>query len=176
MTGLDQPSPLAGVAPERIDVVVASDLWEHQPSAEQAASRVIEAASALLHGDPAARGLLEVVLSHDAALAALNRQWRGIDKPTNVLSFPCPRWPAGFAGGQVPVPLGEIYIAYETVAREASAEEKPFMHHFAHLVAHGFLHLLGYDHDSEQAAATMENLEIEILGKFDIPDPYADRN
>jgi probable rRNA maturation factor len=174
MTGLDQPSRLAPAAQDLIEVVVASDLWEEQPSAEQAALRVIEAAAAMLR--PSTRGTVEVVLSDDAALAALNHQWRGIDKPTNVLSFPSAKLPDDIRGGPAPLALGEIYIAYETVAQEATGEEKPFMHHFAHLVAHGFLHLLGYDHDSEQAAATMENLEVEILGQFDIPNPYADRN
>jgi probable rRNA maturation factor len=176
MTGLEQLSRFAPEARERIEVVVASVLWENQPSAEQAASRVIAAASALLQTDPASRGTVEVVLSDDATLANLNREWRGIDKPTNVLSFPCPKLPAGLARGMVPLPLGEIYIAYETLAREAAGDEKPFTHHFAHLVAHGFLHLLGYDHDSDQAAAAMEHLETEILAKFDIPNPYADRN
>jgi probable rRNA maturation factor len=68
--------------------------------------------------------------------------------------------------------LGDIAIAYETTAREAETEEKPFDHHLAHLAVHGFLHLLGYDHDSDDAATTMEDLERSILARLGVPDPY----
>jgi probable rRNA maturation factor len=178
MTRTRRP-PVLVALPEhgRVDVVAASDLWEAQSTAEEAAAQAVEAAAAVLQADPAvARGSVSVVLVDDDAIQSLNRNWRGIDKPTNVLSFPSPRLPARFAAGPIPLPLGDIFIAYETVAREAAGEGKPFMHHFAHLVVHGFLHLLGYDHDSDQAAEDMERLEARILAKFDIPDPYAVRN
>jgi probable rRNA maturation factor len=99
---------------------------------------------------------------------ALNRDWRGIDKPTNVLSFPAPEPAAGIR----PRPLGDIAIAYETTRREAESESKPFAHHLSHLAVHGFLHLIGYDHETDDEAETMENLEREILSQLGVPDPY----
>jgi probable rRNA maturation factor len=177
MTASRQRSALvASPAQELIDIVAVSDRWEAQPTAEQAAAQAIAAAAAVLQTNPASRGSVGVALVDDAAIQDLNRDWRGIDKPTNVLSFPSPRLPARFAAGSIPLPLGDIFIAYETVAREAAHEKKPFMHHFAHVVVHGFLHLLGYDHDSDRTAEDMERLEARILAKIDIPDPYPVRN
>ena len=92
-------------------------------------------------------------------------------KPTNVLSFPAPQ-----IGAARPRLLGDIVIAYETTAREAATEHKPLDHHLAHLTVHGFLHLLGYDHELETEAETMERLEREILARLDIADPYATRD
>jgi len=98
----------------------------------------------------------------------LNRDWRGIDKPTNVLSFP-----AQAAKPDVTQPLlGDIVIAYEALARECAAEHKPLLHHLAHLAVHGFLHLLGYDHQTDSQARTMEGLERDILARLQIADPY----
>ena len=112
------------------------------------------------------RAGLAIVLTDDSAIRALNREWRGLDAPTNVLSFPAK---TSCAGAHL---LGDIVIAYQTVAREARAEEKPFAHHLAHLAVHGYLHLLGYDHDSHRKAQRMERLEIAILAKLGVPDPY----
>ena len=126
------------------------------------------------------------MLSHDSAIKALNSDWRGKNTATNVLSFPAApagRPPkTGKAGkknhrksGQ-PIPyIGDIVIAYQTTAREAEAEGKPFSHHLAHLAIHGFLHLLGYDHENERDAETMESLERRILRRLAVPDPYAPR-
>jgi probable rRNA maturation factor len=169
-------APAAAPAQDLIDVVAVSDLWEAQPTAEQAAEQAIAAAAAVLQTDPAARGSVGVALVDDDAIQDLNRDWRGIDKPTNVLSFPSPWLPARIPTGSITPPLGDIFIAYQTVAREAAHEKKPFLHHFAHLVVHGFLHLLGYDHDSDWTAEDMEHLEARILAKIDIPDPYTVRN
>jgi probable rRNA maturation factor len=94
----------------------------------------------------------------------LNGRWRGRPEPTNVLSFP--------ATGRTET-LGDIAIAYQTTAREAEAEGKPFADHLAHLAVHGFLHLLGYDHQSDAEAAAMERLEAAILARLGIGDPYA---
>ena len=109
------------------------------------------------------------MLTDDLAIRALNRDWRGKDKPTNVLSFPAqePRADRG-----APRMLGDIVIAYETAAREAEVEGKPFMHHLAHLAVHGFLHLVGYDHEASEAADAMERLEVAILARLGVPDPY----
>ena len=122
---------------------------------------------------PAASGEVSVVLTDDAAIRALNRHWRQIDKPTNVLSFPATR--RGPMPNGMPRLLGDIVIAYETIAREAAAEHKPLLHHLAHLAVHGFLHLVGYDHDSDEAADEMERLEAKILARLDVPDPYVAR-
>ena len=110
------------------------------------------------------------MLSHDSAIHTLNRDWRGKNAPTNVLSFP-----AAAAGKSRSAPpyIGDIVIAYQTVAREAVAEGKPFNHHLAHLAIHGFLHLLGYDHENDRDARKMERLERKILKRLAVPDPYA---
>jgi probable rRNA maturation factor len=116
------------------------------------------------------RGTVAVLVDGDGRLQALNRQWRGIDKPTNVLSFASPHSPDGAISH-----LGDIAISYETAAREAKGEGKPLPDHLAHLSAHGFLHLLGYDHESDGDAETMERLERTILARVGVPDPYIAR-
>jgi probable rRNA maturation factor len=99
-----------------------------------------------------------------------NQMWRGLDKPTNVLSFPT-EVQSEVPGA--PVLLGDIVIAYETTKREALERETPFLHHLAHLTVHGFLHLYGYDHEVDDEAEKMERLERQILSRMRIPDPYA---
>jgi probable rRNA maturation factor len=155
-----------------VDVATESDLWAAVPEAEAVVRRAIAAAADVVRALPAASGEVSVVLADDAALHALNRQWRQIDKPTNVLSFPAttPRSSNG-----MPRLLGDIAIAHETTVREAAAEHKPVIHHLAHLAVHGFLHLVGYDHESEEAADEMERLEAKILARLDIPNPYGAR-
>ena len=114
----------------------------------------------------------------DGGVQALNGRWRGKDVPTNVLSFPATATRAGetpqpeFAG--VPLELGDITLAFETCAREATAQGKPLGHHVEHLVVHGVLHLLGYDHVDDAEAARMEGLETRILSGLGVPDPYAE--
>ena len=117
------------------------------------------------------------MLGNDSAIRALNRDWRGKDAPTNVLSFPVRGPPTvrrtGSKSQNRSPYIGDIVIAYETVAREAKAEDKPFGHHLAHLAVHGFLHLHGYDHENDRDAQKMERLERRILARLAIPDPYA---
>jgi probable rRNA maturation factor len=152
-----------------IDVVIDSPLWEREPAAETGLRRALEAAAVAV---PVRQGAeVAVLLSDDAAIRLLNRDWRGVDKPTNVLAFPAPAAPAG--GLPAPVHLGDIVIAFETTAREAVDEAKPFADHLAHLAIHGFLHLLGYDHQSDHDAETMEGLEGTILARLGIADPHA---
>jgi probable rRNA maturation factor len=153
-----------------IDVVIASARWRKAPQAARLVRRVIAAAA------PARRRNAEVsvILTNDRAIAALNRQWRGQDKPTNVLSFPTPA-PVAKSGRAGVHHLGDIVIAYETTAKEARDEGRPFDHHLAHLALHGFLHLLGYDHESHGQAETMERRERLILARLGVPDPYAAR-
>jgi probable rRNA maturation factor len=146
-----------------IDVVVESDRWRQVDDATTlAGAAVIEAAAAL----STARAELAIVLTDDSAIRALNRAWRGIDKATNVLSFPTKR------AGEGRALLGDIVLAYETIAREARRQRKPFAHHVAHLAVHGFLHLLGYDHERAADAEEMERAERDILRRLAIPDPY----
>jgi len=153
-------SPHRRMAAPSIDVQIQSPLWDAEPAAAQTVRAAIEAAAALV---PAA-GEVSVLLIEDASVRDLNRAWRGLDKPTNVLSFP-----AAKAGGAL---LGDIAIAYETLAGEAAADTKPFLHHLAHLAVHGFLHLLGYDHQTDSQADAMEGLERAALARLDIADPY----
>jgi probable rRNA maturation factor len=147
----------------KIEVIVKSKRWKPAKNAGMVMRRAIAAAAATL-STPAAE--LAIVLTDDAAMRLLNRRWRGVDAATNVLSFPN-RPIRGEAS-----PIGDIVLAYETVAAEARKEGKPFAHHLAHLAVHGFLHLLGYDHERAKDAATMERLEREILRGLAIPDPY----
>jgi probable rRNA maturation factor len=150
-----------------VDVVIASKRWSKVPHAARIVRTTIAAAA------PArARGAeVAVTLTNDRAMRAINRRWRGKDRPTNVLSFPAP-----VAAHGTPRHLGDIVIAYETAAAEARAERKRFDHHLAHLAAHGFLHLLGYDHESHSQAVAMERRERRILARLGVPDPYAVRD
>ena len=153
------------------DVEQDSALWDALIDAEAIAERAIGLAADMA-GIPLLDGAeLGLLLSDDEHVKSVNQEWRGIDKPTNVLSFP-----AVEAAKLARAPfLGDIIIAYETVDREAKAEGKAFADHYAHLVVHGFLHLLGFYHINDGDAETMEALEIKILAGLDIPDPYADR-
>ncbi len=151
------------------DIVITADCWRAEPGAEDIVQRAIVAAAGATPGQ-ADRAELAVMLTDDAGIRALNHDWRGIDKPTNVLSFPAVALPDG---GSQPRSLGDIAIAYETTRREATTENKPFGHHLSHLAVHGFLHLIGYDHETDDDAETMETLERHILARLGIPDPYA---
>ncbi len=120
---------------------------------------------------PAADTTASLMLSDDANVHVLNQHWRGIDKPTNVLSFPMPAPPGARGGG--PLEIGDIVIAQETLAREASEMGISADDHFRHLVLHGLLHLLGYDHENDDEAEVMEALETRILATLGVADPYA---
>ena len=145
-----------------VEVSIESPLWSAEPRAEATVNAEIAAAAEMAS---TAGGELSIVLTDDSHMQELNRTWRGLDKPTNVLSFPAP---SGVAGGM----LGDIVIAYETLARECGEEHKPFLHHLAHLAVHGFLHIAGYDHETDAEATEMEGLETRILHALDVPDPY----
>lgn len=160
------------------EVLVVADCWQAEPGAEAVIHRAIAAAAAM--ADVGADTLsgeaeLAVMLTDDSGIRTLNSNWRGIDKPTNVLSFPAlpPTGPVGT--DDAPRMLGDIAIAYQTTRGEADDEQKPFDHHLSHLTVHGFLHLIGYDHENDADAEAMEALETEILAQLGIPDPYADR-
>jgi len=112
---------------------------------------------------------LSLVLAGDKTLKSLNKEWREIDKPTNVLSFPGKDIAVGETAD---IMLGDIVISLETTVREAALENKTFEDHLSHLVVHGFLHLFGYDHETDEEASQMESLETKILNELGIEDPY----
>lgn len=152
------------------------------PDAEALAVRAAEAAYAAAGPAAsalAARGPVEIaiVLGDDAEVRALNARWRGIDKPTNVLSFPAldPDTLAAQPAG-MPVLLGDVVLAFETCAREAAEQGKSIADHLSHLVVHGTLHLLGYDHETDEDAEVMEPLETRVLAGLGIVDPYAEHS
>jgi probable rRNA maturation factor len=163
-----------------IDVIVQSPRWKAAPRAATIVRKAITAAADVVS---TSRAELAILLTDDSAIRALNRKWRKLDAPTNVLSFPAE--PAR-ASRDLPRHLGDrhlgdrhlgdIVIAYEITAREAAAQRKPFGHHLVHLAIHGYLHLLGYDHTTDRKAKKMERLEAAILARLDVPDPYVPRD
>ncbi|WP_375637600.1 MULTISPECIES: rRNA maturation RNase YbeY [unclassified Bartonella] len=113
---------------------------------------------------------ISLLFTDDEHMAQINAQWRNKNKSTNVLSFPAFPLKAGNQPGPM---LGDIIIARETVVFEAEKEGKTFQDHLTHMIVHGILHLLGYDHETDDEAYKMEKLEREILQKLSIKDPYA---
>jgi probable rRNA maturation factor len=150
-----------------LDISVPSPLWRRLSRARVIARETIAAAAE--SAGPGLGGDVSLCLADDAALQALNLRWRGLDKPTNVLSFPAA--PLGHV--EQPTALGDIALAYETLAREAEDLGVSLADHYRHLLAHGFLHLIGYDHETDAEAERMEALEIRILTRLGAGDPYA---
>lgn len=142
-----------------IDIEIEDPAWSGALPDAEALARI--AAAAALE----ARGGVTLLLTDDDSVADLNARFRGKSGPTNVLSFPAP--------GNPEEHLGDIALAFGVCAREAAEQGKPLAHHLQHLVAHGVLHLLGYDHLTEAEAEEMEALERRILAGLDVPDPYA---
>ena len=149
---------MADEVPFTVDVVGGSELWRGH---EDLLASALAAAAA----EERVTGAVSLLLGDDAAVAALNKQFRGKNGPTNVLSFPPAKAEDGF--------LGDIALAAETIVEEAQFQGKRFQDHAAHLVVHGFLHLLGYDHMDPVEAEKMEARERAILISLGIDDPYA---
>lgn len=151
-----------------LDIEVEEPRWDAIAGRDGLLRRAADAALAVL-AEPPGEVSAALLLADDETIRALNRDWRDQDKPTNVLSFPSPAHmsPPGAAR-----PIGDVALAYETLVREAEAEGKPLADHAAHLVIHGILHLLGYDHIEEDEAEEMEGLEVRALARLGIPDPY----
>jgi probable rRNA maturation factor len=167
--------PMAQFVLPITEVLVVADCWQAEAGAEAVIQRAVAAAAEIADA-AVGEAELAVMLTDDAGIRTLNLNWRGIDKPTNVLSFPALP-PTGTVGpDDAPRMLGDIAIAYETTRKEADDEQKPFDHHLSHLAVHGFLHLIGYDHETDDDAEAMEGMETEILAQLGIPDPYADRD
>lgn len=151
-----------------VDIEIEDEAWlKAEPETE---ALVWRAAQAVLdaHQDIEGQGIV-ILLTDDDSVQALNRDFRQKDYATNVLSFPSPQGPEANPEGQI----GDIALAFGVCQREANEQGKPLAHHLQHLVAHGVLHLLGYDHEGDEEAESMEALEREILATLDIPDPYA---
>lgn len=155
----------------KLDVVVASPLWRRVPKANSKARGAIKTAVALCGVALAANAEAALHLADDAHVQGLNARWRGKDAPTNVLSFPAAK---SDALATAPL-LGDIVVAYETLGREAVEMNVAFDDHFLHLAVHGFLHLLGFDHETVKQAREMEGLERRILGHLGLADPYPDQ-
>jgi probable rRNA maturation factor len=154
-----------------VDVLIESEAWQGVSGAEDVARQAIAFAAAATDGMRHRGAELSILLCDDKTIAVLNGQWRGQEKPTNVLSFPAPSMSG--ASPQDRIPLGDIAVAYETLVREAAESGKTAPDHLAHLVVHGFLHLVGYDHQTDDEAERMERLERDILARIGVADPYA---
>jgi probable rRNA maturation factor len=152
--------------PLEVAVIRNDDAWPEdlEPLAERAVLEALKQSKARVKG----AAELSILLTNDEEQHALNREWRGKDSSTNVLSFPQIE-PFGPVVGI----LGDITLARETLEREAAEQGVSFTYHFTHLVVHGFLHILGYDHLTDAEALQMESLETQILGSLGVGDPYA---
>jgi probable rRNA maturation factor len=171
------PSSMTGRV--EVDLALEDAAWlEALPDAPAAVE--LAGIAALDHVCPGPQLSMAVVLTNDEAVRALNARWRGQDKATNVLSFPAedlvagtmPSVPSG-APRDLPIEIGDVVLARETVLREAEESGVPARNHLCHLVVHGSLHLLGYDHEEEDDAVAMEALESQVLSSLGIPNPYA---
>ena len=151
------------------DVLVDDPRWTERMDVEavvnSAVEKVLQATNAKLRRDAEA----SFSFSTDERVRQLNSTWRHKDAPTNVLSFPA----AESASLETSPLLGDVIMAYETIDREAIEEGKLFVHHASHMIVHGFLHLIGFDHEDEEEARDMENVESRVLTELGVPDPWA---
>jgi probable rRNA maturation factor len=159
-----------------LEVSIEAD-WPSSPDWEGLATRAAAALAQLARELANPRLSASLLFADDAEVHALNREWRGKDKPTNVLSFPMLTRSEllALAPEGPPELLGDVALALETCQREAAERDIPLEHHATHLIVHGLLHLAGYDHEiSSEDAAAMEALEIKALALMGIADPYGD--
>ncbi len=156
--------------PPSIELRVEGGDWPGESQLEVLAAGAVAAVCDMVDAELRGREL-SLLFTDDATIAGLNRDWRGKPKPTNVLSFPVVE--RDELAGEMAVPLGDIVFGYETVAKEAAEAGLTLADHITHLLVHGLLHLLGYDHEEDAAAMAMEQLETAILARLGIADPYA---
>jgi len=154
-----------------VDILLPDDHRDGEAEHE-VAERLRAAAEAALTTAIIGPCAVTLVLADDEEVRTLNRRFRGVDKPTNVLSFPAVEMPPQ---QEEPPYLGDVILARTTVAGEAGLQGKCFADHAAHLVVHGVLHLVGYTHDTDEDAARMEALEVAAMAHLGLPDPYAER-
>jgi probable rRNA maturation factor len=150
-------------------MVEAGD-WPAETALEERVSAALAAAVASARPQLTPAAEVSFVFTDDEHVRDLNRRYRDKDSATNVLSFPAPQLTPDAFGPQ----LGDVVFAYETVAREAADNGLPFDHHLSHLIVHGFLHLIAYDHETDGEAVAMETLETRILARLGVADPYAE--
>jgi len=150
------------------DILIEAGDWPDEALLRRLVDRAVEATLAALRPDLAPSAEVSLVFTDDAHLRALNHRYRGKDSPTNVLSFPA----APVDRRRLGPLLGDIALAFQTVAAEAAVGRLALDAHATHLIVHGFLHLLGYDHQDDDAAAVMEGLEAAILASLGIADPH----
>lgn len=165
------------IQPITIEMTIEAGDWGSEEAIRMEVDRAIEAAMAIGRFDLPPYAELSLVLTDDAHIRELNRTWRGKDKATNVLSFPAGEQHEADVSDDYadpPLLLGDIVVARETLIREAGEEGKSVADHFAHLLVHGFVHLMGYDHEDDGEAEEMEALEADILAHLGIANPYAD--
>ena len=175
------PSPRQRVHVTALDVEILrhGGAWDETNVRDATIELAVHAALAVAPPSNAAHYEITIVLTDDAEVRDLNRTWRGMDRPTNVLSFPAGDVPSAtglpddpdFNGA--PIPLGDIVIAFETTRAEADDKPISLSDHLSHLVVHGTLHLLGFDHLNDEEAEDMESLERKALASLGIADPYA---
>jgi probable rRNA maturation factor len=159
--------------PIEVELVEPSPRWrEKLPRRRALCVSAVEAALAAAKPRLTRRTEVSLVLGDDALVRRLNRQWRRIDRATDVLSFPVVD---ELTPPRATALMGDVVLAFETVAREAQEQGKSLADHLRHLVVHGVLHLMGYDHEMPEEAERMETIEIEVLARLGIADPYADR-
>lgn len=155
-----------------IELCLEDDNWR---GVEELESKMVACVSAALkqanQGDEIAS--LTIVLADNQRVEALNNDWRDKQKPTNILSFPAPAHSLNDEGHAY---LGDLILAYGVIFDEAGTQTKPFVTHLCHLVVHGVLHLLGYDHQNDEEADYMEQLEIKAMAALGLPDPYQTTN
>jgi probable rRNA maturation factor len=151
-----------------IDLSIASPAWKRALPTVASIARKAAIAALAQSGKKIGAAELSLVLTNDAIVRDLNARWRGKDAPTNVLAFASDEPPVK---GK-PVLLGDVVLAYQTIAREAREQKKRLADHLRHLVIHGVLHLLGYDHIKPTPAKRMEALETRILASMGVADPY----
>jgi len=164
------PPPIASAPPIIVEILVEAGAWPAETKLKLIASRIADRVIYAARPNLANDAELSIVFTDDIHIRALNRQFRNVDKATNVLSFPS----APASTGRVGPLLGDVVLAHETILGEAKSGDLTIEAHLAHLIVHGVLHILGYDHVEEAEALIMERLETEILDDLGIADPYCE--
>ena len=154
-----------------LSIDIRCALWRDAPFDVDALCRKAATEAFAFAEDMSGKTEISLVLADDSFVGDLNKTWRHVDAPTNVLAFPCADDEP--AAGRERL-LGDVVVAFQITQREAAAKQIPLEHHLAHLIVHGVLHLLGYDHLDDSEAETMEALEVEALSRLGIGNPYAE--
>lgn len=161
--------------PISVDTLVEDNIWKaklsnHDDMIQNTVEKTLHHLNIFEKNDKIAE--ISVTLTNDESIQSLNKDYRGKDKPTNVLSFPQIDWSNDDWKDDPVVMLGDVVVSFETIAREAEEQSKSLEHHFTHMLVHSIVHLFGYDHETDEEAEEMETLEIEILKQMGIENPY----